>query len=209
MNVFVQLRFDYDARTWADEYGLAESEAPAHFATLLRRAVRNGHLAGILDEGWPMMRGHVTAHAVDALDTATRDELLHVLRDEHDADITTALITEITERLAEDLPAAQTRTPRWVVFGTSEWDNGYFLTGDDAAVYFDDGDQMPFDFQGSHVDDLLTALYGICGQRAALGVDLREKTLEFDYYSDNVPRLLGIPPLQRHDSDADTTSDNR
>jgi hypothetical protein len=79
-----------------------------------------------------------------------------------------------------------------------EWDNGHFLTGTTATVYFANGDHVPVDFDGSGVDELLTAMYGARGAAAALGVDLRDGTLEFDDYADNVPDLLGIPASRHH-----------
>jgi hypothetical protein len=88
-----------------------------------------------------------------------------------------------------------------VVFGTWEWDNGHFLADTEATVYFDDGDSMPCDFDGSSVDDLLTDVYGARGSRAALGVDLREARLEYDDYGDNVPDLLGIPASGHSEGD--------
>jgi hypothetical protein len=85
-----------------------------------------------------------------------------------------------------------------VIFHTMECDNGHFLTGTTAAVYFANGDHVPVDFHGSGVDELLTAMYGARGATAALGLDLRDGTLEFDDYADNVPDLLGIPASRHH-----------
>jgi hypothetical protein len=63
-----------------------------------------------------------------------------------------------------------------------EWDNGHFLTGGDATVYFANGDSVSLDVDGSCVDALLTDMYGARGSMAALGVDLRAGTLAFDDY---------------------------
>lgn len=193
MKIMILLAFDYDAKDWADEYSLTEADAPADFSTVLRRAVHDGAIPTALDQSWPMMRGHISAHTVDGLDTTLREELLGLLEEARDADTATALIAEITDHL-RDRPDLDGRTPRWVVFDTTDYNDGYLLTGSGATVYFDDGDHMPVDFDGSAVDDLLTDLYGTRGPRAALGVDLREQTMEFDTYGDNVPALLGIPP---------------
>lgn len=208
MKIMLLLAFDYDAKDWADEYGLAEADAPADFSAALRRAVDDGTVPTAVDRSWPTMRGHVTAHAVDGLDATLREELLGLLKAARDADTGTALIAETVDALRHR-PESDHRIPRWVVFHTSEYDNGYVLTGSDATVYFNDGDHVRFDFDGSAVDDLLTDLYGTCGLWAALGVDLHEDTLEFDTDGDNVPALLGIPPSQRCDNDAHTTSGNR
>ena len=60
---------------------------------------------------------------------------------------------------------------------------------------------MPISFTGSSVDDRLTDMYGARGSLAALGVDLREGTLEFDDYGENVPDLLGIPTSEHSEGD--------
>jgi hypothetical protein len=192
MNIIL-LVFDYDMKDWAKEYGIGEADAAADLTAVLRRTVTDGAIPAILDRSWPMMRGHVTAHTVDGLGATIREELLHLLREARDTDTTTALIAEITEHLGRHRSELDDRAPGWVVFHTSEWDDGHFLTGSDATVYFHDGHHVPFDFEGSSVDDLLTDLYGACGSRAALGVDLREQTLAFDDDGDDVPALLGIP----------------
>jgi hypothetical protein len=44
-------------------------------------------------------------------------------------------------------------------------------------------------------------MYGARGGSAALGVDLRTATVQFDDYGDNVPDLLGIPANDHHDGD--------
>ncbi len=162
MRIIIPLVFDYDATAWAHEHGIAETDAFNDFAALLHRTVNNGAIAGALDTVLPVMRGHITAHPVDGLDSAHQRELGR-------------------------------RRPRWVIFHTMEWDNGSFLTSSDATVYFPNGDNAPVDFHGCGVDDLLTDMYGARGSMAALGVDLRDGTLEFDDYADNVPDLLGIP----------------
>lgn len=208
MRVIIPLVFDYNATDWADEQDIPATDAAANFAEALRRAVDEDTISAILDHNWPVMRGHVTAHMIEGLDVASRDELWSLLRDARDADDTAALLGEITDHLAQHRQDFDGRTPRWIVFHTSEWDNGYFLTGSDAIAYFDDGDHVPVDFDGSSVDDVLTDLYGACGLQAALGVDLREATLEFDTYGDNVPALLGIPACgpRRHDGTEPTAT---
>jgi hypothetical protein len=193
MKVIIALVFEHDAKDWAEEYGISEGEAVNDFATAIRRAVDDGGIPGTLDKNRPMMYGHITAHTVDGLDATTRDKLLHLLQDARDADRNEALITEVKERLAAHPREFDGRAPRWVIFGTSEWDNGHFLNGSEATVYFADGNHVPFDFEGSSVDDILTDMYGARGSMAGLGVDLHEGTLEFDDYADNVPDLLGIP----------------
>jgi hypothetical protein len=187
------LLFDYNTEAWAHERGIAETDACPELAALLHRTVDDGAVAAALDTVLPVPRGHITAHSVDALDGTTRDDLLRRLRESRDADQDQALLDEIREHLAEHRRELGRRRPRWVIFRTMEWDNGHFLTGSDATVYFANGDNVPVDFHGSGVDDLLTDMYGVRGAMAALGVDLRAGTLEFDDYADNVPDLLGIP----------------
>ncbi len=135
MKGIIALVVQYAAKDWADEYGIAETEAFNDFAEALRRTVHDGGIPETLDKNWPMMRGHLTAHTVDGLDATTRDELLHLLQEARDADRDGALFTEITEHLAAHPQDLDGREPRWVVFHTCEWDNGHFLTGSDATVY--------------------------------------------------------------------------
>lgn len=184
-----------DAKTWAQRHGITESKAATDFAATIRRAVTDGRITETLDTTRPTVPGRITAHVIDELDTADRDTLRDLLREAQDTDNEEALLTEITQRLAA-YPQ-----DRWVIFTAQEWDNGYFLTGSDATVYFADGDKVPFDFRGSSVDDILTDLYGARGSTAALGVDLRTGVLEFDDYQDNVPDLLGIPPAATASAD--------
>ena len=193
MRHVVVLVFDYTATEWAAEYGLTEAEAADDFGAVLRRAVNDGGLREALDAAWPMMRGHLTAHTPDQLDPAVRDELLHQLREAHHADHQAALLTDVRADLAARREELSHREPRWVIFHTREFDDGYFLAGSDATVYFADGDSVTVDFGGTSVDDLLTDLYGIRGGSAALGIDLKAAAAEYDGYGDNVPGLLGIP----------------
>src|SRR6266545_5011089 len=81
MKVIIALVVQYAAKDWADEYGIAETEALNDFAEALRRTVHDGGIPETLDKHWPMMRGHITAHMVDGLDATTRDELLHLLQE--------------------------------------------------------------------------------------------------------------------------------
>lgn len=187
------LLFDYDAEAWAHERGVAEIDAYEDFTALLDQAVNDGIVAAAFDTVLPAVRGHVTALSVDGLDSTTRDDLLRRLRESRDADQDQTLLDGIREHLATRRRELGRRRPRWVIFRTMAWDNGSFLTGSDATVYFANGDNVPVDFHGSGVDDLLTDMYGARGPMAALGVDLRARTLEFDDYADNVPDLLGIP----------------
>ncbi len=193
MKVIVPLVFAYDVKQWAHERGIAETDACTDFAALLRRAVNDGTIAAALDAVLPVLRGHITAHPVDGLDPTTRDDLLRRLREARDADQDQALLADIREHLAAHRRDLGRRRPRWVIFHTREWDNGHFLTGSDATVYFANGDTAPVDFHAWRVEDLLTDMYGARGPMAALGVDLRAGTLAFDDYADNVPDLLGIP----------------
>jgi hypothetical protein len=201
MKVILALVFAYDATDWAHEYDLPQADAAADFAAVLRRAVDDGGIRQALDTAWPMMRGHITVSTLDGLDTTTRDDVLHQLKQARDADQDAALIAEIREHLAAHPHDLYGREPRWVILGGEEWDNGHFLTGGGAAVYFPEGDHVAVDFDGTCIDDLLTDMYGARGARAALGVDLRTATLTFDDYGDNVPDLLGIPPNDHHDGD--------
>ena len=201
MKVIIALVFEHDATNWAHEYDIAETEAFTDFTAVLRRAVNDGGIRQALDSGWPMMRGHTTAYTLDGLDSTTRDELLHHLQDARDAGQDTALIGEIRDHLAAHPQDLYRREPRWVIFHTIEWDNGHFLSGTGATVYFDDGDHTAIDFDGTSVDDLLTDMYGACGPVAALGVDLRTDVLEFNDYADNVPNLLSIPTNDHSDGD--------
>jgi hypothetical protein len=193
MKVIIALVFDYDAQQWARTYDIAEADAPGDFAAVLRRAVDHGALPATLDAHWPMMRGHITAHTVDGLDAATRDELLGLLQQTRDADHDDALINQIRQYLTDHPQDLHGRDPRWVVLRTSEWDNGYFLTGGLATVYFTGGDSVPYEIDSAAIDGLLTDMYGARGATAALGVDLHDKRLEFDDYADSIPSLLGIP----------------
>ncbi|WP_432830816.1 hypothetical protein [Dactylosporangium sp. CA-092794] len=201
MNVILALVFDYDAADWAREYDLPQADAAGDFAAVLRRAVDDGGIRHALDTAWPMMRGHATVHTLDGLDATLRDTLLHELQDAHDADHETALLAAIRDHLATIPHELYRREPRWVIFHTDEWDNGHFLTGTAAEVYFPDGDSVEVDFDGSCVDDLLTDAYGTRGSSAALGVDLHTGAVDFDDFGDNVPDLLGIPAHDHHDGD--------
>jgi hypothetical protein len=193
MKTIIALVVEDDAKTWAQRHGITESEAATDFAATVRRAVTDGRITDALDTTRPTVPGRITAHMIDQLDTADRDTLRDLLREAQDADGEQALLTEITQRLAADPQGLDGHAARWVIFTVREWDDGYFLTGSDATVYFADGDKVPFDFDGCSVDDILTDLYGARGSTAALGVDLRTGALEFDDYHDNVPDLLGIP----------------
>lgn len=193
MRHVVVLVFDDTDTEWAAEYRLTEAESADDFGATVRRAVDDGGLREALDAAWPMMRGHVTAHTVDHLDPAVRDELLYQLRAAHHAELEAALLTDVRAYLAAHPDDLSHREPRWVIFDTDEWDDGHVLTGSDAAVYFADGDSVTVDFGGTSVDDLLTDLYGIRGGSAALGIDLKADAAEYDDYGDNVPGLLGIP----------------
>lgn len=197
MKVIIALIAEDDAKDWAQRHGIPETEAGNHFAAAIRRAVHDGAITETFDKNRPTMHGHITAHTVDGLDATTRDHLLHLLQEAQRADQDEALITAIKERLAARPREFDGRVPCWVIFRTEEWDNGHFLTGSEASVYFADGDHVPFDFWASSVDDILTDMYGARGSTAALGVDLREDILEFDDYADNVPDLLGIPREHR------------
>lgn len=207
MRFIIPLVVDYPANEWASKYALSDADATRDFSDVVRRTVLDGTLTAILNTHWPRMRGHITAHTADDLDPAARDDLRQLLQNAHDADLETALIAEITSHLTDQLTDDQGdvdgRKPRWVTFGTWEWDNGYFLTGTEAVVYFEDGDSLPLDLDRSSVDDLLTDLYGARGARAALGVDLRTSRLEFDDYGDTVPALLGIPAPVVDEDDGD------
>jgi hypothetical protein len=138
-------------------------------------------------------RGNLTAHTLDQLDPAARDELLHQLREAHHADHHAALLTDVRAHIAARQEELSHREPRWVIFHTQEFDDGHFLTGSDATVYFADGEPVTVDFGGTSVDDLLTDLYGSRGGSAALGIDVKGAAAEYDDYGDNVPGLLGIP----------------
>ena len=201
MKVILALVVEYDATDWARRYDLPETDAVADFTAAVRRAVADDGIRQVLDTAWPMMRDHLTVHALDGLDGVQRDELLHQLRDARDADQEAALVAEIREHLAAYPQDLCCREPRWVIFRTDEWDNGHFLTGSPATVYFPEGDHVQVDFHGTSVDDLLTDTYGRRGSNAALGVDLPTATLEFDDYGDNVPDRLGIPTNDHADGD--------
>jgi hypothetical protein len=140
-----------------------------------------------------MMRGHVTVRTLEQLHPDVRDELLHHLREARNADLDQALLREIRGYLDDHPDELDQREPRWVVFHSVEWDNGYFLTAARAAVYFADGDTVEIDFTGSGVDDLLTDAYGTGGAHAGLGVDLVTGVTEFDDDIDGIAGLLGIP----------------
>lgn len=193
MKTIIALVVEEDAKTWAQQHSITESEAATNFCAAIRRAVTDGRITATLGPTRPTVPGRITAHMIDELDTVDRDTLRDLLREAQDADGEEALLTEITQRLAACPQDLDGRAVRWVIFGVQEWDNGYFLTGSDATVYFADGEKVPFDFHGSSVDDILTDLYGARGSTAALGVDLRTGAVEFDDYRDNVPDLLGIP----------------
>ena len=193
INLPLLLLFDHNAEAWAHKRGIAEIDAYDDFTALLDRVVADGTVAAALDTALPLLRGHITAHAVDELDSETRDALLRRLRKSLAAEQDQALLDAIRYHLATNRRELGRRRPRWVIFGAMEWDNGHFLTGTTATVYFANGDHVPVDFHGSGVDELLTDMYGARGPMAALGVDLRTARLEFDDYADNVPDRLGIP----------------
>ncbi|MEJ3745525.1 hypothetical protein WEI85_19815 [Actinomycetes bacterium KLBMP 9797] len=192
MKATIVLVFERDPTSWAQKRQISQTEALADFAGEVRTAAQDGTIADALGRSWPAMRGHISAHPVDGLDDSTRDELLRLLQRSRGAAQDAALIAEIRQHLAEHWQDMDGRDPRWVVFGTVEWDNGYFLAGTEATVHFEDGDHMPYTFEGSRVDDLLTAAYGARGRTAALGVDLRDATLEFSDYGENVLDALDI-----------------
>ncbi|ROO52750.1 hypothetical protein EDC02_7691 [Micromonospora sp. Llam0] len=194
MKVIIPLVFDYDAQQWARTFDIGVADAARDFAAVLRRAVHDGAVSAAIDAHWPMMRGHVTAHTVDGLDAVTRDELLDLLRQARDADQDDALISLIRQYLADHPQDLDGRAPRWIVLHAMEWDDGYFLSGGLATVYFTDGDSVPYEIDSDAVEDLLTDMFGARGAAAALGVDLSRERMEFDDYADNVPSLLGIPP---------------
>jgi hypothetical protein len=193
MKSVLTLVFDYDAQDWAAEYGLPAAEAAGDFTAAVRRAADDGGLVQAIDAAWPMMRGHLTVRTVEQLDPGLRDELLHQLRGARDADLDQALLREIRGYLDDHPEELDRREPRWVVFGAEQWGNGYFLTGNGAMVYVDDGGTVEIDFTDSCVDDLLTDAYGTRGANAALGVDLTTGATEFDDHIDNIPGRLGIP----------------
>ena len=201
MNVILALVFDYDATEWAQEYDLPQADAAGDFAAVLRRAVDDGGIRQALDAAWPMMRDHITVHTLDGLDSTVRDQILHQLKDEREADQEAALVAEIREHLATHTTELYGRDPRWVIFDTDEWDNGHFLNAASARVYFPEGDTVDVDFDHTCVEDLLTDIYGACGASAAVGVDLRTETVEFDDYGDHIPDLLGIPHHDHADGD--------
>jgi hypothetical protein len=188
---------DYPAGDWATEYQLTEADADNDFAAAVRGAIDDGGLREALERAWPMMRGHITAHTVDQLDSSVRDELLHQLHEAQHADLHEALLGEVRAHLAAHAEQLSERAVRWVLFRTAEYDDGYFLTGSNATVHFTDGDAVTVDFDGSNVDDLLTDLYGTRGSRAGLGIDLTSAAVEYDDYGDNLPERLGIPSTTR------------
>lgn len=201
MKVILALVFTYDAIDGAHEYELPQARAATDFAEVLRRAVDDGGIRQAMDTAWPMMRDHITVHTLDSLDATTRDDVLQQLQQAREADQDTVLVAEIRDHLAAHPNDLYGREPRWVIFGSDEWDNGHFLTGTGARVYFPEGDHVEVDFDGTCVDDLLTDLYGARGSMAAVGVDLRTATATCDDYSDTIPGLLGIPTNDHHDGD--------
>jgi hypothetical protein len=201
MRFFIALVFECDSADWAREHDLPQAQAATHFAALLRRAIDDGTIRQALDTISPAMRGHSNAYTTDGLDPADREELLLQLRQARDGDLDAALVDEIRQHLAAHPDELDHREPRWVIFRTEEWDNGHFLSGGDARVYFAEGDHVPVDFDGTSVDDLLTDMYGARGAMAALGVDLRTAVVEFDDYADNVAGFLGIPATGHRDAD--------
>lgn len=201
MEVILALVCAYDATDWAHEYGLPPADAADDFAAVLRRAVHDGGIRHTLDTTWPMMRGHTTVYTLDGLDPTTRDQVLRQLEMARVADQNTTLIAEIRDHLAARPHDLYGREPRWVVFHTSERDNGYLLTDTGATVYFDEGDHVALDLDGTCVGDLLATMYGARGATNALGVDLRTGTLAFDDDGDNVPQRLGIPTNDHYDGD--------
>lgn len=126
MKFFVALVFDCDAADWAHEYGLAVADAAGDFTGVVRRAVRDDGLRQALHTVWPMMHGHLTVQAIDELDGGLREELLHELQQARPAELDTALLTEIRGCLTAQQYEWDGRDPRWVIFRTDEWDNGYF-----------------------------------------------------------------------------------
>ena len=200
MKDIIVLVVQYPATDWADEYGITTTQAVHDFAAALRRTVNDGALAEMLDANWPMMRGHLTAHLMDGLDSITHHELRQVLQEAHDGDQDRPLLTEITEYLTAYPQDLGGREPRWVTFPTWEWDNGHVLNGSEATVYFADGHSVLISFPDC-VDARLLDMYGPRGSMGTLGVDLREGRLEFNDYGQDVPHLLGIPISEHHEGD--------
>lgn len=149
----------------------------------------------------PAVRVRTGANAFDGLDPAILDELLHHLQRARDASQDAALVAEIRDHLAARSDDLYHREPRWVLFHTSEWEDGHFLTDVGATVYLPEGDHVQIDFDRTRVGDLLTARYGARGRRAGLGVDLHTGQVTFDDYNTHLPDRLGIPINEHADGD--------
>jgi hypothetical protein len=106
----------------------------------------------------------------------------------------TALIRGSRARRAPH--AASEDTAVGVVFTTTEFDNGYFLSPYGTVLYTD-GSTHEVDF--ADIDEYFTEEYGSRGTTFTLAVDLRTDTMEPDDYSQEpLHTRFGIEP-PRHD----------
>lgn len=126
-----------------------------------------GWVAGLTDDQRDRLR-----RSIERIDSASTDE---------------TILSSVRERLAEfgdDNPAV------CVVFDTTEWDNGYFLTSE-GFVLFADGTTDHLDFDD--IDAHFTDEFGTRGPSFGLAVDLRRNKLDPDDYVDTLYKQYGYP----------------
>jgi hypothetical protein len=200
MKVIIPLVFEHDAADWASEYDIPESDALADFAQMIANNV--GAIPDVLSRNWPAMAGSITAATLETLDRASRDDLLAKLQEISNAALKDALLTEIRRYLTVHASEFDGEMPTWIVFHTTDFDNGHFFTTD-ADAYFAGGTSVPADFapedpsQDSTVENLLTDMYGARGADATLGVDVRAGRIECADHPWHVFTALGIPTGER------------
>lgn len=129
-------------------------------------------VAGLTDDQRDRLR-----RSIEQIDSTSTDE---------------TILSSVRERLAEygdDNPAV------CVVFDTTEWDNGYFLTSE-GFVLFADGSTDHVDFDD--IDDHFTVEFGTRGASCGLAVDLRGNKLDLDDYIGNLYDQYGYPADVTH-----------
>jgi hypothetical protein len=148
------------------------------------------------------------AASLAKLDPGQRERLMRVLRAVESNANDELILAKIREVIAEDCPwvdvTGKRRTgpdgrpvqegepmPIGVVFGTSLYPSGYFLSSN-GEVLFDNGEVDTFDF--GDLDDLLNGEFGIRGPDFTVGVDLRTGEIDEDDEADDIHTRFGLTP---------------
>ncbi|KAA2250708.1 hypothetical protein F0L68_38790 [Solihabitans fulvus] len=123
------------------------------------------------------------------LDARQRDLLLRAVRDLVSSDNDSDIVDRVRTVLAEEFPPGEgTPTPVGVVFGSTEWDNGFFPSESGKVLFSDGSVSSSVDF-GSVVEESLTEEFGCVGRRFTVTVDLRSGEVDPD--SDGDGDLVG------------------